>query len=260
MMLYAARVLFICVGSLFVPIERCQAQNVTTHYSHHVPASANQTDNGKDARGFPTWEKLVIIACVFLACIGLLGLTVVVLAFCRRMAVSQGALVVQDPAAVVQPPPAVAVVVVVNLPAHVPPAMIAAAVRQKQHCSITWDEITCDNACVTTCGHVFTEHGISQWMQHETTCPECRQQCRVNGSTLSPVAGAGAIGGLGNAPPADVTRDGFRASGGSAYGGPSAGRTFELNRGRFEDRWSSRYRYASRNHYGHMDEPFLGRH
>jgi hypothetical protein len=64
--------------------------------------------------------------------------------------------------------------------------IIAEAVKQKQQCSITFDDITADNASVTTCGHVFTTDAIKQWMQQHDSCPECRKQCRINGAPAPP--------------------------------------------------------------------------
>ena len=69
----------------------------------------------------------------------------------------------------------------VDLPPHVVPMIISEAVTQHRQCSISLDDITADNACVTTCGHVFTKDAISRWMQQHSTCPECRKQCGING-------------------------------------------------------------------------------
>ena len=69
----------------------------------------------------------------------------------------------------------------VDLPPHVIPMIISEAVTQHRQCSISLDDITADNACVTTCGHVFTKDAISRWMQQHRTCPECRKQCKING-------------------------------------------------------------------------------
>ena len=69
----------------------------------------------------------------------------------------------------------------VDLPPHVVPMIISEAVTQHRQCSISLDDITADNACVTTCGHVFTKDAISRWMQQHRTCPECRKQCEING-------------------------------------------------------------------------------
>lgn len=70
-----------------------------------------------------------------------------------------------------------------DLPRHVTPLIIAEAVKNKRRCCISLDvdDISAENACVTTCGQVFSNEHISRWMQKHSTCPECRQQCRING-------------------------------------------------------------------------------
>ena len=48
-------------------------------------------------------------------------------------------------------------------------------------CPITSEPMTSENACTTSCGHVFTKKGISQWlsMSSNQTCPICRQKCSI---------------------------------------------------------------------------------
>ena len=58
----------------------------------------------------------------------------------------------------------VAAACAVDLPPHVVPMIISEAVTQHRQCSISLDDITADNACVTTCGHVFTKDAISRWL------------------------------------------------------------------------------------------------
>jgi hypothetical protein len=79
---------------------------------------------------------------------------------------------------------------IVDLPPHIPPMMIAQAVAQKQQCSISFDDISNENACVTTCGHIFAKDAIKEWLKQHHSCPECRKQCRINGEPRQPTAAA----------------------------------------------------------------------
>ncbi len=53
-------------------------------------------------------------------------------------------------------------------------------------CPITSEPMTSENACTTTCGHVFTKKGITQWLliSSNQSCPVCRQRCSIAQSTL----------------------------------------------------------------------------
>ena len=51
---------------------------------------------------------------------------------------------------------------VVDLPPHVAPMIIAEAIKHKQLCSISFEDISSENACVTTCGHVFTRDPLNE--------------------------------------------------------------------------------------------------
>jgi hypothetical protein len=63
--------------------------------------------------------------------------------------------------------------------------IIAEAIKQQQTCSISFDSISSENACVTTCGHVFSKESIKEWLKQNSTCPECRKPCRINGEAAA---------------------------------------------------------------------------
>jgi hypothetical protein len=90
-------------------------------------------------------------------------------------------------APVVMAPVAAAVVVPVSTsrisvyPAHIKQLIIADSIQKNECCSITGDPISQENACITTCGHVFTRTGLSGWFRSSSNsiCPLCRQQCQI---------------------------------------------------------------------------------
>lgn len=60
--------------------------------------------------------------------------------------------------------------------AHIIRLVIEDAIEHKQECSITQELITKENGtCIYPCYHCFSKEGISQWLQLNTTCPECRE-------------------------------------------------------------------------------------
>jgi rubredoxin len=46
---------------------------------------------------------------------------------------------------------------------------------------ITGDSISQENACITSCGHVFTKSGLTRWLSVSSnqSCPVCRQKCSL---------------------------------------------------------------------------------
>jgi hypothetical protein len=77
-----------------------------------------------------------------------------------------------------------------DLPPHVAPILIAEAIKQKQQCSISLDDISTENACITTCAHIFSKDSIKEWLSRDSTCPECRKPCRINGEPAAAPAHA----------------------------------------------------------------------
>lgn len=59
-------------------------------------------------------------------------------------------------------------------------AMIRDAISQKATCPISMEPITQETAvCVAPCYHVFQRESIAQWLERETSCPTCREPCRL---------------------------------------------------------------------------------
>ena len=68
-------------------------------------------------------------------------------------------------------------------PAHVKRIIIEDAIRKNESCAISYDEITQENASVTSCGHVFTTEAIRRWLSQPSSgkcCPMCKQVCQVS--------------------------------------------------------------------------------
>jgi len=68
-------------------------------------------------------------------------------------------------------------------PAHVKRIIIEDAIRKNESCAISYDEITQENASVTSCGHVFTTEAITRWLSQPSSgkcCPMCKQVCQLS--------------------------------------------------------------------------------
>jgi hypothetical protein len=68
-------------------------------------------------------------------------------------------------------------------PAHIKRIIIEDAIRKMESCAISYDEITQENASVTSCGHVFTTEAITRWLSQASSarcCPICKQICQVS--------------------------------------------------------------------------------
>ena len=66
-------------------------------------------------------------------------------------------------------------------PAHIKQLIIADCIQKNEYCAITGDLISQENACITTCGHVFTRSGLTGWFTSSSgsICPICRQHCEI---------------------------------------------------------------------------------
>ena len=67
-------------------------------------------------------------------------------------------------------------------PTHVKQILIEDAIRKKETCAISCDEITQENAGVTSCGHVFLKESVARWLEQrssERRCPICKQKCQL---------------------------------------------------------------------------------
>jgi hypothetical protein len=67
-----------------------------------------------------------------------------------------------------------------SMPPHIVRLVIADAISKKECCPISCDDITMENATVTSCGHVFTKVAIQTWLSNPSSkglCPVCKQRC-----------------------------------------------------------------------------------
>ncbi len=60
---------------------------------------------------------------------------------------------------------------------HIITLIIENAIRNKECCSVTHDLITKENACITTCAHIFSREGILQALVEKDKCPLCARKC-----------------------------------------------------------------------------------
>ena len=68
----------------------------------------------------------------------------------------------------------------VNYPPHIKRLVIADVISRNEACPIMAEPLTHENACMTTCGHVFTKEGIDRWLitpSSKKQCPICKQAC-----------------------------------------------------------------------------------
>ncbi len=63
------------------------------------------------------------------------------------------------------------------MPKHIVQLIAENAVSHAEQCPITMDDITLDNASVTSCYHVFNHSAITKWFEKESTCPVCKTEC-----------------------------------------------------------------------------------
>lgn len=66
------------------------------------------------------------------------------------------------------------------IPVHVVTIIIADAIRRNESCPISCDDITRENAAVTSCGHVFAKTAIRTWLESPSSrnlCPVCKRTC-----------------------------------------------------------------------------------
>ena len=66
-----------------------------------------------------------------------------------------------------------------QFPKHLVVQILSKAEADNQLCSITMEPIRIATATITSCGHIFQQAAISQWLSDHTTCPECRQPCTL---------------------------------------------------------------------------------
>lgn len=69
-----------------------------------------------------------------------------------------------------------------TMPPHVKHIVIQDAIRKGDSCIISFNDITEENASLTSCGHVFTTEAIQKWLSQSSSggsCPLCKQQCQL---------------------------------------------------------------------------------
>ena len=63
-------------------------------------------------------------------------------------------------------------------PKHLVKSVLAGAEADGHICPITMDPVKAADAYITSCGHIFQQTAIRNWLQTHSTCPECRQPCQ----------------------------------------------------------------------------------
>jgi hypothetical protein len=63
------------------------------------------------------------------------------------------------------------------MPKHIVQLIAENAVSRAEQCPITMDDLTLENASVTSCYHVFNHDAINKWFEKDTTCPVCKTEC-----------------------------------------------------------------------------------
>ncbi len=67
-----------------------------------------------------------------------------------------------------------------EIPKFVATALVKDAIEKGDVvCPITLESITHDNAAVTSCFHIFEKKCIQTWLQEKSSCPVCKQTCKV---------------------------------------------------------------------------------
>jgi len=66
-------------------------------------------------------------------------------------------------------------------PLDIKQSRIAESIKRNEVCPINAEPLTHENACITTCGHVFTKSAITEWLSVSSnkSCPICRQTCSL---------------------------------------------------------------------------------
>lgn len=60
---------------------------------------------------------------------------------------------------------------------HLVSLVLKAAIEEKRTCPITLEPITESSTCIAPCYHSFDSKAIDNWLETNTTCPECRETC-----------------------------------------------------------------------------------
>jgi len=65
------------------------------------------------------------------------------------------------------------------LPTHVIQGWLKNNISEHTSCPITYEELTAENICTTTCYHVMDYNAACQWIHTNDRCPMCRAPCTI---------------------------------------------------------------------------------
>jgi len=67
-------------------------------------------------------------------------------------------------------------------PKYIEDMIIGDFISNGNRCPISMEDLTSENACMTSCYHVFDKNMVTDWVIKNKTCPTCRKECVVWGS------------------------------------------------------------------------------
>eukprot|EP00057_Strongylocentrotus_purpuratus_P033693 XP_792411.2 PREDICTED: E3 ubiquitin-protein ligase AMFR [Strongylocentrotus purpuratus] len=79
--------------------------------------------------------------------------------------------------------------VVANMEARFPRATEEELVANNDDCAICWEELK--GARKLPCNHLFHDACLRSWLEHETSCPTCRQSLTIQSTPSRPTPGRG---------------------------------------------------------------------
>ena len=66
-----------------------------------------------------------------------------------------------------------------SIPKHVTDLIIQTTIQKGETCPILHDPLQ-ENGCIlTSCFHIFSKEGFTEWSKKSSECPTCRQKCSV---------------------------------------------------------------------------------
>ena len=65
------------------------------------------------------------------------------------------------------------------IPEFVASALLQQAIQKEECCPISMEDLTTENATVTSCYHIFNHESLQNWLETNTSCPVCKQSCVV---------------------------------------------------------------------------------
>nr|XP_054774349.1 E3 ubiquitin-protein ligase AMFR-like [Lytechinus pictus] len=79
--------------------------------------------------------------------------------------------------------------VVANMEARFPRATEEELIANNDDCAICWEELK--GARKLPCNHLFHDSCLRSWLEHETSCPTCRQSLTIQSTPSRPTPGRG---------------------------------------------------------------------